>query len=146
MAALAQEQMDTMDAIVNQHFVYEANDDVEGVLSSLTDDADHEVIPSPMGPIRGHEDIRAYYEMLFPCLRDGTVTPVRRLYGEDFIVDESIWRGELADGHVLLIDGKAGPIDLRLLHIFNLRDGKISGEQVWVDLALVQRNLGCTIA
>jgi hypothetical protein len=82
---------------------------------------------------------------LFPCLRDGTVTPVRRLYGEDFIVDESIWHGQLADGHALLLDGKTGEIDLRLLHIFDLEDGKISREQVWVDLALVHQNLGCTI-
>jgi ketosteroid isomerase-like protein len=143
MLGLAPEQMDV---IVNQHFMFEANDDVEGVLSSLTDDADHEVIPSPMGPIQGQQDIRAYYEMLFPCLKDGTVTPVRRLYGEDFVVDETIWHGQLADGHALLVDGKTGPIDLRLLHIFNLRDGKISREQVWVDLALVQQNLGCTIS
>jgi len=143
MSGLAQEQMD---AIIDQHFVYEANDDVEGILSSLTDDADHEVIPSPMGAIQGHRAIRSYYEMLFPCLKDGTVTPVRRLYGEDFVVDETIWHGQLADGHALLVDGKTGPIDLRLLHIFNLRDGKISREQVWVDLALIHQNLGCTIA
>jgi hypothetical protein len=134
-----------MDETVNQHFGYEAADDVEGVLSSMTDGAEHEVIPSPMGPIKGQAHIREYYEMLFPCLRDGTVTPVRRLYGEDFIVDESIWHGQLADGHALLLDGKTGEIDLRLLHIFDLEDGKISREQVWVDLALVHQNLGCTI-
>jgi hypothetical protein len=135
-----------MDAVVNQHFMYEATDDIVGVLGSLTEDADHEVVPSPMGPIKGQEQIREYYEMLFPCLRDGSITPVRRLYGDDFIVDETIWHGQLADGHALLLDGKTGEIDLRLLHIFNLDEGKISGEQVWCDLALVQRNLGCTIS
>jgi SnoaL-like domain len=135
-----------MDAVVNQHFMYEATDNIVGVLGSLTEDADHEVVPSPMGPIKGQEQIREYYEMLFPCLRDGSITPVRRLYGDDFIVDETIWHGQLADGHALLLDGKTGEIDLRLLHIFNLDDGKISREQVWCDLALVQRNLGCTIS
>jgi SnoaL-like domain len=135
-----------MDEVVNQHFMYEATDDIEGVLSSLTADADHEVVPSPMGPIKGQEQIRAYYEMLFPCLRDGSITPVRRLYGDGFIVDETIWHGQLADGHALCLDGKTGEIDLRLLHIFNLDEGKISREQVWCDLALVQQNLGCTIS
>jgi hypothetical protein len=135
-----------MDAVVNQHFMYEATDDIVGVLSSLTEDADHEVVPSPMGPIKGQEQIREYYEMLFPCLRDGSVTPVRRLYGDDFIVDETIWHGQLADGHALLLDGKTGEIDLRLLHIFNLDEGRISRGQVWCDLALVQQNLGCTIS
>jgi hypothetical protein len=112
----------------------------------LTDDAEHEVIPSPVGPLHERAKIRAYYEMLFPCLRDGTVTPVRRLYGDDFVIDETIWHGRLADGHPLLLDGKNGPIDLRLLHIFNLRDGKISREQVWCDLALVHQKLGCTVS
>jgi ketosteroid isomerase-like protein len=140
--SMTAEQMDT---IVNDHFMYEATDDIDGVMGSLTDDAEHEVIPSPMGPLHERAQIRAYYEMLFPCLRDGTVTPVRRLYGDDFVIDETIWHGQLADGHALLLDGKSGPIDLRLLHIFNLRDGKISREQVWCDLALVHQNLGCTV-
>lgn len=134
-----------MDKIVNEHFMYEATDDIDGVMGSLTDDAEHEVIPSPVGPLNERAKIRAYYEMLFPCLRDGTVTPVRRLYGDDFIVDETIWHGQLADGHPFLLDGKHGPIDLRLLHIFKLRDGKISREQVWCDLALVHESLGCTV-
>jgi ketosteroid isomerase-like protein len=136
-----------MDEIVNQHFAYEAADDIDGVLSSLTDDADHEVIPSPMGPIKGQAQIRQYYEMLFPCLAGGTVTPVRRLYGPDFVIDETIWHGQLADGHALLLDGKTGDIDLRILHIFNLSDdGKITREQAWGDLARVQQRLGCTIS
>jgi hypothetical protein len=134
-----------MDEIVNQHFVYEANDDVAGTMSTFTDDPEHEVIPSPMGPLRGRERLQAYYEMLFPTLSDGSVTPVRRLYGDDFVVDETIWHGRLVDGHSLLLDGKSGPIDLRLLHIFDLRDGRIAREQVWVDLALVQRQLGCEV-
>jgi ketosteroid isomerase-like protein len=133
------------DEIVDQHFMYEANDDIEGVMSSLTEDAEHEVIPSPMGALHERQKIREYYEMLFPCLRDGSVEAVRRLYGDDFVVDETTWRGQLADGHALLLDEKTGPIELRLLHIFNLRDGKIAREQVWCDLALVMNNLGCTV-
>jgi ketosteroid isomerase-like protein len=143
MTTMTREQMDE---IVNQHFRFEAEDDIEGVVNSLTEDADHEIIPSPMGPVKGREQARAYYEMLFPCLEDGAVTPVRRLYGEDFIVDETIWHGQLLDGHPFLLDGKSGEIEFRLLHIFNLRDGKISGEQAWCDLALMQQNLGCTIS
>ena len=78
-----------MDEIVNEHFMYEANDDIASVMASLTDDAEHEVIPSPMGPLTERAQIKAYYEMLFPCLRDVSVTPVRRREREPFFMSTS---------------------------------------------------------
>jgi hypothetical protein len=41
-----------MDALVDTHFSYEAADDVDGVLATLADGAEHEVIPSPFGAVR----------------------------------------------------------------------------------------------
>jgi predicted ester cyclase len=35
-------------------------------------------------------------------------------------------------------------VSFRLLHVFELRDGKIAREQVWCDLAAIQRQLGVT--
>lgn len=133
-----------MDEIVNQHFNYEATDDVDGVMGSLTDDAEHEVIPSPVGALSDQTKIRAYYEMLFGDVKGESVTPLRRLYGEDFIIDETIWHGHFEDGHPFLCDGKSGPVSFRLLHVFDLRDGRIRREQVWCDLAAIQQQLGCT--
>ena len=34
-------------------------------------------------------------------------------------------------------------MSFRLLHIFELRDGKIAREDVWCDLAAIQKQLGC---
>jgi hypothetical protein len=42
-----------MDRVVSDHFVYEATDDIEGVLRTFTDDAEHEVVGGPDGPLRG---------------------------------------------------------------------------------------------
>ena len=135
-----------MDQLVNEHFNYEATDDVDGVMASLTEDAQHEVIPSPFGALTDRAKMRVYYEMLFGDVKGENVTPVRRLYGEDFLVDETIWHGYFDDGRPFLCNGKSGPVSFRLLHIFNFRDGKISREQVWCDLAALQQQLGSTVS
>jgi ketosteroid isomerase-like protein len=87
-----------MDALVDEHFRFEALDDVDGVMSTLRHGAVHEVIP---------------------------------------------WHGRIVDGAPFLCDGRSGKVSFRLLHVFEIRDGKISREQVWCDLAAIQRQLGC---
>ena len=131
-----------MDELINRHFGYEAADDVEGVLSSLADEVRHEVVPSPMGEQTDKQGIREFYRMLFADLKGEGVTPLRRLYGEDFVVDETLWQGRVVNGRPFLMEGKSGPVSFRLLHVFELRQGKIASEQVWCDLAALQRQLG----
>lgn len=131
-----------MDRLVEEHFSYEAHDDVDGVLATVSEDAEHEIIPSPLGPVSGHASIRAMYEGLFRDLRGEGVTPVRRLYGEDFLVDETVWQGHVADGRPFLCPGRSGRVSFRLLHIFEFRGERIAREHVWCDLAAIQRQLG----
>jgi hypothetical protein len=69
------------------------------------------------------------------------VTPIRRLYGENFLIDETLWHGHISDGRPFLCDGKSGDVSFRLLHVFEIRNGKISREQVWCDLAAIQQQL-----
>ncbi len=38
-----------MDQIVNNHFMYEFSDNVDGVVSTLTEDAVHEIVGGPLG-------------------------------------------------------------------------------------------------
>ena len=40
-----------MDRIIDQHFAFEAADDVEGVLGSLAEGAEHEIVLSPLGKL-----------------------------------------------------------------------------------------------
>ena len=130
-----------MDAKLDEHFRFEAADDVEGVLASLADEVRHEVVPSPFGKQTDKRGIREFYRMLFADLKGEGVTPVRRLYGEDFVVDEAIWNGRVENGRPFHMDGMSGRVSFRLLHIFELKDGKIASEQVWCDLAALQRQL-----
>jgi hypothetical protein len=131
-----------MDEIINQHFQYEATDDVAGVVGSLADEVEHEVIPSPAGMQTERAKIARFYQMLFADLKGEKVTPLRRLYGEGFVVDESLWQGRIENGRIFLCDGMSGKVSFRLLHVFELEGEKIKREQVWCDLAAVQRQLG----
>ena len=79
-----------MDARMDAHFGYEARDDVAGVLSTLTDDVEHDIVGSPTGPTYGPEGARGFYEGLFGDLATGGVRTLRRLYGENFMVDDSV--------------------------------------------------------
>lgn len=131
-----------MDRIIDEHFGYEAQDDVDGVMASLAPDAEHEVVPSPVGTLRDPARIRAYYQRLFGAVKGESVMPLRRLYGDDFLVDETLWHGRIEDGSIFLCDGKSGPVSFRLLHVFEFADGRITREAAWCDLAAIQRQLG----
>ncbi len=137
--ALTQERMDQL---IDDHFRYEATDDVDAVVASLTPDAAHHVIPSPVGPIRGRDAARAFYRRLFDALAGEQVTPVRRLYGPDFVVDEVLWQGRVIDGSIFLCDGRTGSVTFRMLHVFEFEGDLIRSEQVWCDLAAIQEQLG----
>jgi ketosteroid isomerase-like protein len=69
---------------------------------------------------------------------------VRRLYGDGFVVDESIWHGHFADGRAVGCDGLSGPVSFRILHVFEFRDGKISRENVWCDVAAIREQIGAS--
>lgn len=130
-----------MDRRIDAHFGFEARDDVEGVLATLATDAEHDVVGWPGGPSHGRDGARPFYETLFADLSDGQVAPVRRLYGENFIVDESLWRGR-APGKPFGLEGRNRPLAFRLLHVIEFaKDGAIARENVWLDLAAIMRQL-----
>jgi hypothetical protein len=136
--ALTREQMDRK---IDEHFAFEAGDDVEGVLATLAHDAEHDIVGWPSGPTHGRDAARAFYETLFVDLADGKVDCVKRLYGENFLIDESVWRGK-APGRPFGLEGKNRPLEFRLLHIIEVAGGgDIKRENVWIDLAAVLRQL-----
>ena len=131
-----------MDSKLDEHFGFEAADDVEGVLATLAKDVEHDIVGWPGGPARDHRSVRAFYETLFADLADGRVTSTRRLYGKDFMVDDSVWRGR-APGRPFGLEGKGRPLEFRLLHVLEFDEaGDIARENVWLDLAAIQRQLG----
>jgi len=136
--AITPEQMDRK---VDEHFRYEVTDDVEGVLRTLAEDVEHDIVGWPAGPTRGRAAARAFYEAMFADLADSRVETLRRLYGSDFVVDESIWRGRAA-GRPFGLEGGNRPLEFRLLHVLQFAEnGEIARENVWLDFAAIVAQL-----
>jgi hypothetical protein len=130
-----------MDRKIDEHFAFEAADDVGGVLATLAPQVEHDIVGWPTGPSHGPEGARPFYETLFADLADGKVTPIKRLYGDRFLVDESRWEGR-APGRPFGLEGRNRPLAFRLLHVVEFADeGQISREQVWLDLAAILQQL-----
>ncbi|MHB8671934.1 MAG: nuclear transport factor 2 family protein [Acidimicrobiales bacterium] len=130
-----------MDAVLDQHYKFEAADDVDGVVSTLTEDAIHDVVGFPGGPVHGRSAARGFYQHLFADISGERTEPRIRLYGPDFLVDEVMWHGR-AIGHPFGFDGGNRPFSHRLLHVLEFREGLISRENVWVDFAAIAQQLG----
>lgn len=136
--ALSPQQMDQM---MDEHFAFEGRDDIDGVLATLTEDVEHDIVGWPFGPSHGREGARKFYEATFHDLSESKVRCVKRLYGPNFMVDESIWTGK-APGKPFGLDGRNRPLEFRLLHVVEFADsGDIKRENVWLDLASIIRQL-----
>ena len=130
-----------MDRSIDEHFDFEARDDVRGVLATLSPDVEHDIVGWPPGPTHGRDNARPFYDNLFKDLSDSKIETVRRLYGDNFLVDESLWRGR-APGRPFGIEGRNRPLSFRLLHVIEFADsGAIKRENVWVDLAAIIQQL-----
>lgn len=130
-----------MDRRLDEHFGFEARDDVAGVLHTLAPEVEHDVVGWPTGPSRGREAARPFYGALFADLSHGQVKSLRRLYGNGFMVDDSLWSGR-APGRPFGLEGRGRPLSFRLLHIIEFSDdAQIRRENVWVDMTAIVRQL-----
>lgn len=121
-----------IDQIVEDHFRREAEGDVEGTLKTFTEDIVHDVVGDPTGELHGTDAVGVRYGHLFGNVKGEHVDVKHRLYGDNFVVDDKIWTARV-DGEFLGIPGRGRSISMRVLHVFEFRDGLISRENVWLD-------------
>lgn len=129
-----------MDDLFERHCAGEANKDVPAILDTLTDDAEHDVVGDPAGVLVGRDPIATRYRELFAVLDEDKMETVRRYHGDGFFVDESTFHGR-AVGPFMGIPGRNAPVIFRILHVCEVRDGKISRENVWLDVAAILQQL-----
>ena len=129
-----------MDALVDGHYRAEEHGDLAAIVAGFGDGAEHDVVGRPGEPLHGGEQIGAFYAALLAELRIERFEPVRRRYGADHVVDESVLHAT-ATGHPFGLDGRGRPVRSRFLHIFDFEDGLISRESAWIDLAAIQQQL-----
>jgi predicted ester cyclase len=113
---------------------------VEAIVATLTDDVIHDVVGDPTGVLRDREAIKQRYRKQFADMGDEQLEPIRRLYGDAFLVDEAIVTMR-ATGMMLGIPGGNREVTFRLMHVCEFRDGRISRENVWMDVAAIVAQL-----
>jgi steroid delta-isomerase-like uncharacterized protein len=128
--------------IIDRHFAAENAHDVAGTLATYTDDIVWDDITHPDSPFHGKDEVGLVYTSIIDAIPDVHLRSVKRFSGEDgrFVVDESIITGHV-HGEWAGIHGGGAPVEIRILHIFELRDGLISFENAWFDAAEVQRQI-----
>ena len=128
--------------IIDRHFAAENAHDVDGTLATYTDDIVWDDVTHPQAPFRGKEQVGSVYSSIIDAIPDVRLESVRRFSAADgnFVVDESILTGHV-EGEWSGISGGGAPVRVRILHIFELRDGLISYENAWFDASAVQRQI-----
>ena len=119
-------------AAVESHFHSEALNEVEAALEGFTDDIVWEA-PAPNGLDRsfsGKEAVARNYRVLFASMQDVRFQFLQRFATDDRVVDDAIVTFEVVkDGYWHFPLGSK--VEMRLVHIFEMRDGKISRELVF---------------
>ena len=117
---------------VEKHFHGEATADVAAALDTFTEDVVWEAL-APNGINRsftGKRDVAENYRRLWISMKDIEWEAVDRFAGDDRVVDDSIIRFTVAqEGYWSWPAGSR--IEMRLVHIFEMCDGKISKEKVF---------------
>jgi len=119
-------------AAVESHFHSEALNEVEAALETFTDDIVWEA-PALNGLDRafsGKAAVATNYRDLFASMQDVRFQFLQRFATEDRVVDDSIVTFTVAKGGYWHFP-VGSKIEMRLVHIFEMRDGKISRELVY---------------
>src|ERR1051325_4370589 len=117
-------------ACVEGHFHSEAVNDVEAALELYTNDIVFEAA-APNGLNRlfsGKEAVAGFYRELWAAMRDVKFEPLQRFATEDRVVDDSLVTFEVVRDGLWPHFAGGQKIEMRLVHIFEMRDGLISKE------------------
>lgn len=121
-------------ATVADHFANENPDDIARVIAGYTDDIVWEA-PARGIVIRDKDEVCQAYLALFRSMDIHTVTHLYRFATEEWVFDDSIIDFTLTgDGFANCPFQPGTQVSMRLVHAFQLRDGKICreiGYEIW---------------
>lgn len=128
--------------IIDRHFAAENAHDVAATLATYTDDIVWDDVTHPDAPFHGKDEVGRVYSSIIDAIPDVKLESVKRFSGEGgkFVVDESVISGHV-HGEWSGMDGGGALVAVRILHIFEVRDGLICYENAWFDAAAVQRQV-----
>lgn len=128
-----------IDTLIDEHFAAEVRGDLPSLLATFTDDVEHDVVGDGE-PRHGRDEVSAFYRRLLGDLTLDRIDTVRRYHGDGFAVDESFVHAH-AVGNPFGIEGRNRELTFRLLHVFEVTDGRIRRENAWLDVAAIMSQL-----
>lgn len=131
---------DEIDALFERHCAAEGDKNVEAIMDTLAEGVEHDVVGYPEPVLYDREAIAERYRELFAGLTEDKFESLKRYYGDDFFVDESHWYGR-ATGMFMGIPGENRPVNFRILHVCEVSDGRMTRENVWLDVASIMQQL-----
>src|SRR5574341_1340155 len=120
-------------ACVEGHFHSEAENDVEAALELYTDDIIFEAaaLNGLNRSFSRKKAVAKFYRELWATMEDVKFQCLQRFATEDRVVDDSLTTFKVVRNGVLPHFSAGQKIEMRLVHIFEMRDGKISKEIVF---------------
>jgi ketosteroid isomerase-like protein len=129
-------------AAVEAHFHSEAVNEVDKALELYTDDIVWES-PARSLVFHGKEATGAMYKRMFDSFQVEEFRCLQRFATEERVVDDSVARVVLAGDGVLNAPAPVGSkVEIRLLHVFEMRAGKISRELVFESWRVIEEAVG----
>ena len=126
-------------SVVEAHFHSEATDEIEKALELYTDDILWE---SPVRKLvlRGKEETAENYRRMFSSFKVEEFKCLQRFATEERVVDDSVATVWLVGNGVKNAPVPVGSkAEIRLLHIFEMREGKISRELVFENWRVIEK-------
>ncbi len=129
-------------AAVEAHFHSEAANEIEKALELYTDDI---VWESPARDLvfRGKEATGENYRRMFGSFKVEEFRCLQRFATEDRVIDDSVTTVRIVGDGVANAPAPVGSkVEIRLLHVFEMRGGKISRELVFENWKVIEPAVG----
>ena len=122
-----------------EHAIAENRRELDRLLATLRDDCVYEVVPTGR-TWRGKDEVAEFYRGLWSALPDVKLDLLGRIDADDCVVEESVVRGTLS-GDLFGFPSTGGPLRLRVVIFFPVREGAFAGERVYFDAAELARQV-----
>lgn len=118
-------------AVAQAHFHCEANNEIERALALFTEDIVWES-PGRGLVLRGKREVGDNYRRMFCAFEIEAFRCLQRFATEDRVVDDSVMTALVVSHGIRNSPVPVGSkVEVRILHVFEMRDGKISREVVF---------------
>jgi ketosteroid isomerase-like protein len=129
-------------AAVDAHFHTEATGEIDKALELYTDDIVWES-PARQLVFRGKAATGAMYRRMFESFQVEEFRQLQRFATEERVVDDSVATVVIAGDGVINSPAPVGArVEIRLLHVFEMRGGKISRELVFESWRTIEEAAG----